>query len=199
MDKKESLATLNEKMMRECTCALRAEATQAVPGKGSASAEILFIGEAPGKKEDESGVPFVGAAGKFLDEMLSSISLKREDIYITNIVKYRPPDNRDPSPEEITACHEWLSEQIKIIQPKIIVTLGRHALEHFIPGEKISEVHGQAFRKTFPDIGMQVLFVLYHPAAALYNGGMRATLLEDFKKIPRVLEKVKKPLTQSLG
>ncbi len=192
MDKKESLATLNEKMMRECTCALRAEATQAVPGKGSASAEILFIGEAPGKKEDESGVPFVGAAGKFLDEMLSSISLKREDIYITNIVKYRPPDNRDPSPEEIAACREWLSEQIQIIQPKIIVTLGRHALEHFIPGEKISLVHGQAFHRVFPDIGEQVFFVLYHPAAALYNGSMRATLLEDFKKIPRVLEKIRK-------
>lgn len=192
MDKEKALAAANARWKQECACTLRAQATQAVPGEGSADAEILFIGEAPGKNEDLQGKPFVGAAGKFLDEMLGSISLKREDVYITNIVKYRPPENRDPSPEEIAACGQWLHEQIAIIRPKIIVTLGRHALEHFIPGKKISEAHGQAFRRTFPDIGTQVFFALYHPAAALYNGGMRKTLKKDFRKIPKVLEKIKK-------
>lgn len=190
MSKQTALTILNTKMILECPCDLRQTAIQAVPGEGKAEAEILFIGEAPGKHEDEQGIPFVGAAGKFLSEMLATIQLKREDIYITNIVKYRPPENRDPLPEEIAACMPWLHEQIKIIQPKIIVTLGRHALEHFIPGKKISEVHGQAFRCQFDDIGEQVFFVLYHPAAALYNGGMRHTLIEDFKKIPKVLERL---------
>lgn len=191
MNKQEALTFLNTQMILECPCRLRETAIQAVPGDGNADAEIMFVGEAPGKNEDEQGRPFVGAAGKFLNEMLASINLKREDIYITNVVKYRPPENRDPEPEEIRACMPWLHEQIKIIAPKIIVTLGRHAMEHFIPGKKISEVHGQAFRRHFDDIGDQVFFALYHPAAALYNGSMRATLIEDFKKIPRVIEKLK--------
>ncbi|OGI18193.1 MAG: uracil-DNA glycosylase [Candidatus Moranbacteria bacterium RIFCSPLOWO2_02_FULL_48_19] len=191
MNKQETLDALNERMSLQCDCSLRIQATQAVPGDGSALAEILFIGEAPGKNEDLQGIPFIGAAGKFLSEMLATIELKREDIYITNIVKYRPPNNRDPLPEEISACLPWLYKQIKIIRPKIIVTLGRHAMEHFIPGKKISLVHGQAFRRALPGIGPQVFFVLYHPAAALYNGSLRATLIEDFKKIPKVLEKIK--------
>lgn len=189
--KTDQLKILNARMTIECPCTLRDTATQAVPGDGSADADILFIGEAPGKNEDKQGIPFVGAAGKFLAEMLESIGLKREDIYITNIVKYRPPNNRDPLPEEIEACKQWLHEQIKIIEPKAIVTLGRHAMEHFIPGKKISEVHGQAFRRTFEDIGPQVFFALYHPAAALYNGSMRSTLIEDFKKIPKAIEQLK--------
>lgn len=188
--KTKQLKILDARMILECSCALRETATQAVPGNGNANADIMFIGEAPGKNEDEQGIPFVGAAGKFLAEMLESIGLKREDIYITNVVKYRPPNNRDPLPDEIDACMPWLHEQIKIIEPKVIVTLGRHAMEHFIPGKKISEVHGQAFRRTFPDIGPQVFFALYHPAAALYNGGMRGTLIEDFKKIPKVIERL---------
>lgn len=191
MEKQKKLKALNIFMAASCACALKDEATQAVPGDGSAEAEIMFIGEAPGKKEDELGVPFVGASGKFLSEMLATINLKREDVYITNVVKYRPPNNRDPLPEEITACMPWLHEQIKIIQPKIIVTLGRHAMEHFISDKKISEIHGQTFRRTFDDIGEQVFFSLYHPAAALYNGGMRQTLIEDFKKIPKVIEEIK--------
>ncbi len=190
MDKETQLQLLNTRMILECPCKLRETAIQAVPGDGSANAEIMFVGEAPGKNEDEQGKPFVGAAGKFLAEMLTTINLKREDIYITNVVKYRPPNNRDPEPEEIDACMPWLHEQIKTIQPKIIVTLGRHALEHFIPGKKISEVHGQAFRRKFDDIGEQVFFALYHPAAALYNGSMRATLIEDFKKIPKVINQL---------
>ncbi|TXH00247.1 MAG: uracil-DNA glycosylase [Candidatus Moraniibacteriota bacterium] len=194
MRKAEALTILNTQMILECPCSLRATAIQAVPGEGNAEADILFIGEAPGKNEDEQGKPFVGAAGKFLAEMLASIHLKREDIYITNIVKYRPPNNRDPEPEEIEDCKQWLHEQIKIIEPKIIVTLGRHALEHFIPGKKISEVHGQAFRRHFDDIGEQIFFALYHPAAALYNGSMRQTLMQDFQKIPKVIAKLKKGL-----
>lgn len=190
MRKQAALDALNKKMVRECTCALKEQCIQAVPGNGNADADVLLIGEAPGKKEDEQGKPFVGASGKFLSEMLASINLKREDIYITNIVKYRPPNNRDPFQEEINACMPWLHEQIRIIQPKIIITLGRHALEHFIPGKKISEVHGHTFRCTLSDIGEQVFFVLYHPAAALYNGGMRNTLLADFKKIPKILKKL---------
>lgn len=192
MDKEKTLTMLNTLMAESCTCVLKQAATQAVPGDGSASAEIMFVGEAPGKNEDLQGIPFVGAAGKFLSEMLTTIHLKRADIYITNVVKYRPPNNRDPLPEEIAACMPWLHEQIKIIQPKIIVTLGRHAMEHFIPGKKISDVHGQAFRRTFDDIGEQIFFSLYHPAAALYNGGMRETLKKDFSKIPALLEKIKK-------
>lgn len=189
--KKETLDALNILMAASCTCTLKSTATQAVPGDGNPDADIMFVGEAPGKKEDEQGVPFVGAAGKFLAEMLSGVGLKREDIYITNVVKYRPPDNRDPLPEEIASCMPWLHEQIRIIRPKVIVTLGRHAMEHFVPGKKISEVHGQAFRRTFADIGEQVFFVLYHPAAALYNGSLRATLIADFQKIPKVVEKLK--------
>lgn len=196
MNKGDQLQILNTKMILECPCGLREVAIQAVPGDGNPDADIMFVGEAPGKKEDEQGKPFVGAAGKFLSEMLGSINLKREDIYITNVVKYRPPENRDPEPEEIEACMPWLHEQIKIIEPKIIVTLGRHAMEHFIPGKKISEVHGQAFRRTFPDIGEQIFFALYHPAAALYNGSMRATLIADFKKIPKVIEKLEGSRTE---
>lgn len=192
MDKHQALEQVNKRWIRDCRCSLRDLCTQAVPGDGSAFADIMFVGEAPGKNEDLQGKPFVGAAGKFLETMLASINLKREDIYITNVVKYRPPENRDPLPEEVAACRPWLHEQISIIQPKIIVTLGRHALEHFIPGKKISDVHGTAFRRTFPDLGTQIFYSLYHPAAALYNGGMRETLIADFKKIPRVLETLKK-------
>ncbi|MBP9752068.1 MAG: uracil-DNA glycosylase [Candidatus Moranbacteria bacterium] len=179
-------------MARKCQCTLKETATQAVPGDGSADADILFIGEAPGKNEDLQGIPFVGAAGKFLGEMLASIDLSRDDIYITNVVKYRPPDNRDPTPEEVADCAEWLGEQVALIDPKIIVTLGRHALNRFFPGAKISEVHGCAFRREIPGIGTRVFYVLYHPAAALYNGGMRDTLKQDFKKIPKIIEKIKK-------
>ena len=188
--KEKLLADLNVRMEESCTCTLRETASRAVPGDGSADADILFIGEAPGKKEDETGVPFVGAAGKFLSEMLASIQLRREDIYITNVVKYRPPENRDPSPEEIAACAPWLAGQVSLIDPKIIVTLGRHALNRFLPDAKISEVHGQSFRLELPGLGMRVFYVLYHPAAALYNGGMRDTLKQDFLRIPSLLEEL---------
>ena len=192
MSKQEQLNELNKKMTACSKCALRAGCKNIVPGEGNAETEIMFIGEGPGQKEDELGRPFVGAAGKFLDEMLGIISLKREDVYIANVVKCRPPQNRDPLPEEASACWPWLLEQIKIIQPKLIVTLGRHSMERFLPNQKISQMHGTLIIKTIPEIGKQNFYTLYHPAAALYNGGMREILIKDFQKIPKVLEKIGK-------
>jgi uracil-DNA glycosylase len=164
---------------------LRDGATQLVFGEGSVDAEILFVGEAPGKQEDLQGVPFVGAAGKFLNEMLASIGLERSNVYISNIVKYRPPDNRDPTPEEIEAFVPYLKQQIGVIQPKLVAFLGRHSMNVFLPELKISQAHGKPVRK-----GGQVYLPLFHPAAALYNGGMRQTLLDDFALIPKILEKI---------
>ena len=141
---------------------------------------LFFIGEAPGRSEDKEGKPFVGAAGKFLDEMLSEINLKREDIFITNIVKYRPPNNRDPLPEEKASCREWLLEELKIISPKLIVFLGRHALNNFFPDLQIGGTHGKLLIKKFKDISTKYFLPLYHPAAALrrldggdFNGGFQ--------------------------
>ena len=190
MSKQKLLEELNKKMSACSQCVLRPGCKNVVPGEGSAEAEIMFIGEGPGAKEDELGRPFVGAAGKFLDEMLGTINLKREDIYIANVVKCRPPGNRDPLPEEAAACWPWLLEQIKIIQPKLIITLGRHSMERFLPGQKISQVHGHAMRREIDGIGQQVFYTLYHPAAALYNGSMRDLLIQDFKRIPRILKKI---------
>jgi len=194
MNKQEQLKNLNDRMMKCSQCALRSGCTQVVPGEGSADAEIMFIGEGPGQKEDELGRPFVGAAGKFLDEMLGIINLKREEVYIANIVKCRPPQNRDPLPEEAAACWPWLLSQIKIIQPKLIVTLGRHSMERFLPNQKISQIHGRAMRREVDKIGKQVFYTLYHPAAALYNGSMRELLIKDFKRIPKVIEKIKEAI-----
>jgi DNA polymerase len=157
---------------------------------GNANAEIVFIGEAPGKKEDELGEPFVGAAGKFLNEMLAEINLKREDIYITNIVKYRPPNNRDPLPQEKAACREWLLDELKIIMPRLVIFLGRHAMNNFFPELNISRAHGKLLVKKFNGMSTKYFFPLYHPAAALYNGGMRGVLMEDFKKIPKILKEI---------
>ena len=159
-------------------------------GDGSAEAEIVFIGEAPGRSEDAQGRPFVGAAGKFLAEMLSAINLKREDVYITNIVKYRPPNNRDPNPGEKASCREWLLEELKIISPKLIVFLGRHAMNNFFPTLQIGKAHGKLLIKVFKGMPTKYFYALYHPAAALYDGSMRETLMLDFKKIPKVLEKI---------
>jgi uracil-DNA glycosylase len=162
---------------------LATQATQLVFGDGNANADIVFIGEAPGKNEDLQGKPFVGAAGKFLDEMLETIGLKRDDIYITNIVKYRPPGNRDPLPVEKFAFLPFLQAQLEVIQPKVTVTLGRHSMDSLLPGLQISKVHGQP--KQYKG---QVYLPLFHPAAALYNGSMRTVLMEDFLKIPKLLK-----------
>ena len=223
---------------------LAEQATQLVFGSGNPEADIVFIGEAPGKNEDLKGIPFVGAAGKFLDEMLAAVSLARDDIYITNIVKYRPPNNRDPEPEEKTAMWPYLLKQLAIIKPKIIATLGRHSGQAFLPDLRISADHGQPkrlkviYQKAENDDGgdvMQgeakkqtesqkaaakgvsqastqqhaardvgtsgssagqnissvIILPLYHPAAALYNGGLRETLLEDFQIVPKLLQESK--------
>lgn len=191
MGKKDRLNQLNALMAMCSNCQLRSGCRQVVPGEGNPEAEILFIGEAPGKKEDELGRPFVGAAGKFLDEMLSSAGMERKDVYIANVAKCRPPENRDPEPDEIAACWPWLEQQIAIIDPEIIVTLGRHSLGRFFPSAKISDVHGKAFRKEMPAIGKRVFYALYHPAAALYNGSMREILLKDFRRIPKIVKKIK--------
>lgn len=162
---------------------LATSATQLVFGDGNPSADLVFIGEAPGKNEDLQGKPFVGAAGKFLNEMLEMIGLNRTDVYITNIVKYRPPNNRDPLPEEKEAFLPYLEEQLEVIQPKLTITLGRHSLNCFLPDLQISKVHGQP--KRFQG---RVYLPLFHPAAALYNGGMRQTLIDDFAQIPTILK-----------
>ena len=169
---------------------LAREAKNLVMGDGDVNTEIVLIGEAPGKNEDETGLPFVGAAGKFLNEMLGSAGMERKDVYITNIVKYRPPNNRDPSPEEKEAFWPYLVRQLEVIQPSIVVTLGRHSMEYFLPGQKISAIHGQPKRVSFGDSKL-VVVPLYHPAAALYNGSMRATLVEDFMKLPKIIEILK--------
>lgn len=169
-------------------CPLYKLAKNPVPGDGDVNSDIMFIGEGPGEKEDAQGVPFVGSAGKLLDEMLLSIGLERKDIYIANVVKHRPPGNRDPKPEEVAACWPYLQKQIDIITPKLIVCLGRHSLGRFLPSVgPISAVHGRCFVKAG-----QAYMALYHPAVGLYNGGMRKTLFDDFKKIKIALSKIKK-------
>jgi uracil-DNA glycosylase family 4 len=183
---------LEEKIKQCRKCHLRDTCTQVVPGEGSFKADIMFIGEGPGENEDRQGRPFVGAAGKFLEEMLALIGKKREDVFIGNVLKCRPPGNRDPMPEEVEACWPWMMEQIKIIKPKLIVLLGRHAMERFLPGQKISKIHGTALRREIPEIGRQVFYAMYHPAAALYQGSLRETLKTDFKKIPKVIEAIEK-------
>jgi uracil-DNA glycosylase len=190
MSKTDKLRKIVEDIEKnDITPELRKGATQLVFGDGNDDADVVFIGEAPGKNEDEQGKPFVGAAGKFLNEMLEGIGLKREDIYITNIVKYRPPNNRDPLPEEKKAFWPYLVRQLDVIQPKLVVTLGRHSMEYFLPNQKISAIHGEPKRIQFGE-RKQVIMPLFHPAAALYNGGMRQTLLDDFSRIPTILEKI---------
>jgi DNA polymerase len=156
-----------------------------VPGEGNADADIMCIGEGPGFYEDQQGRPFVGASGKFLDELLAGIGLDRRKVFITNVVKCRPPNNRDPQPEEIEACSKYLNEQIRIIDPKVIVTLGRHSMQRYFPGEAISRVHGQPRRKD-----ERIIVPMYHPAAALHQGNLRMVIEADFRKLPDVLSRI---------
>ena len=184
--KQDRLDEIRDSILKNKVCPeLAAGASQLVFGDGNPDADLVFIGEAPGKNEDLQGLPFVGAAGKFLNEMLASIGLSRSDIYITNIVKYRPPNNRDPLPEEKLAFLPYLRSQLEVIAPKVVITLGRHSMDSLLPGLQISKVHGQPKRYRG-----QVYLPLFHPAAALYNGGLRQTLLEDFANIPRILAKI---------
>lgn len=176
---------------------LAVQATQLVLGEGNPNANIVIIGEAPGKQEDLQGIPFVGASGKFLNSMLEMIDLKREDVYITNIVKYRPPDNRDPTPEEKKAFLPYLQSQLEVIQPKILVTLGRHSMNCFLPDLQISKVHGEpkriklSLKQNKDDILEVIILPLFHPAAALYNPAQRQTLIDDFAVIPILMNKIK--------
>lgn len=188
--KAERLEAVADRIRADHSLQIARDATNAVPGEGSAESGLLFIGEAPGAEEDKQGRPFVGAAGKFLAEMLGLIGLTREDVFITNVLKFRPPGNRDPEPEEITSQWPYLQQQIEIIDPLLIVTLGRHAMNRFLPSLRISEVHGQPKAKD-----ARVYYPLYHPAAALYNGGMRQVLIDDFRRIPEVLAKVRERRT----
>jgi uracil-DNA glycosylase family 4 len=187
--KQEKLEQIKADILKQNICPdLAKSAKNLVMGDGNADADIVFIGEAPGKNEDEQGLPFVGAAGKFLNEMLASINMERSDVYITNIVKYRPPNNRDPHPDEKAAFLPFLRSQLEVIEPKLIITLGRHSMDSLLPGLQISKVHGQPKR-----YNSRVYMPLFHPAAALYNGGMRQTLIDDFAKIPQVLKLIKEP------
>lgn len=245
MSKQADLDKVRQAILDNNICPdLAATATNLVMGDGNVNADIVFIGEAPGKNEDEQGLPFVGAAGRFLNEMLAAAGMDRGDVYITNIVKYRPPDNRDPLPDEKKAFWPYLLKQLQIIEPKVVITLGRHSMEYFLPGMYIGQIHGQPKRIHFRNLkkvsehdglsaiqgsGEQrtevrkkrsegvaepltqqraktgsadtgsasgsddwtvVLLPLYHPAAALYNGSMRQTLIDDFLTVPDIIKKI---------
>ena len=165
-------------------CLLHRGRTHAVPGEGPEDARIMFVGEAPGFHEDQKGRPFVGAAGQFLDELLASIDLKRDDVFITNVIKCRPPGNRDPLPQEISACEPYLDRQIEIIQPIVVVTLGRFSMARAFPKARISRIHGEP-RK----IDGIVYYPMYHPAAALHRPSLRSTVADDMRRIPDVIER----------
>ena len=177
------LESLAAEISRCTRCLLHRGRTKAVPGVGPSNAEIMFIGEAPGFHEDQQGLPFVGAAGNFLDELLESIGLKRQEVFIANVIKCRPPGNRDPLPEEIEACKPYLDRQIELIQPKLVVTLGRFSMARAFPKARISYIHGQP-RK----VGGVIYYPMYHPAAALHQPSLRPTVEEDMRRIPELIE-----------
>ena len=163
-------------------CELAKSRTKVVPGEGAEDADIMFIGEAPGWHEDQQGRPFVGPAGSFLDELLASIQLKRSQVYIANVIKCRPPGNRDPLPSEVRNCRSWLERQIEVINPRVIVTLGRYSMAMFFPGKSISKIHGTAQKR-----GDIIYYAMYHPAAALHQQSLRQAIKEDMLKIPSLL------------
>src|SRR5256885_4789691 len=169
--------------IRACmACALHRSARQAVPGEGSGESGVFFLGEAPGYNEDVQGRPFVGAAGQLLDELLAGVGLDRAKVFITNVVRHRPPENRDPLPEEVAACDVWLRRHLEVLQPKVIVTLGRHAMYKFFPAESISRIHGKP--RTHDGL---TIFPIYHPAAALHQPALRAALQADFAALAQLL------------
>ncbi len=170
-------------LVASCTaCELCRGAKMGVPGEGPLPTEIMFIGEAPGFHEDQQGTPFIGAAGQFLNDLLGKIGLDRSDVYITNVVKHRPPGNRDPLPDEMAACRPYLDRQIELVDPKMIVTLGRFSMARWFPGGRISQIHGQP--KT---VDGRIIVPMYHPAAALHQAALKATIEADFLKLPRYL------------
>ncbi len=173
-------------------CELSRTRTNAVPGEGAAKAKILFIGEGPGWNEDKQGKPFVGPAGKFLDELLAIAGVSRDDVFITNVVKCRPPGNRDPLPDEIAACAPYLDRQIAMIDPEVVVTLGRFSMARWFPGERISKIHGNPKRD-----GKRLIVPMYHPAAALHQQALRGLIEADFAKLPSILEDAERYLEQA--
>ena len=185
-EREAELATLNEEVRACPLCDLAKTRKRAVPGEGPVDAEIMFIGEAPGHHENEQGRPFIGQAGRFLDELLASIDLDRSKVYITNVVKCRPPNNRDPLPHEIEACAPYLNRQLALIKPKVVVTLGRFSMAKFFPGASISRIHGQPKRA-----GGVIYFPMYHPAAALHRGDLVATVKADMLKLPALVEQAR--------
>jgi len=183
LEEREKALTQIADEIRVCTrCELHKTRTTSVPGEGPADARIMLIGEAPGWNEDQQGRPFVGAAGKFLEELLANAGLTRDEVFITNVVKSRPPGNRDPLPDEIAACAPFLERQIEVIDPDVVVTLGRFSMARWFPGERISRIHGQPKR-----VGQRLIVPMYHPAAALHQQALKATILEDFGRLPRIL------------
>jgi len=181
-----TLSELHGEITRCKRCELAKHRTRAVPGEGSENAEIMLIGEAPGWHEDQQGRPFVGPAGQFLEQLLSSVGLRREQVYITNVIKARPPRNRDPLPGEILACRYWLERQIELIRPRMIVTLGRYAMAMFFPGKSISKIHGTAQKRD----GI-IYYAMYHPAAALHQQSLRRAIEEDMLKILPLMAETK--------
>jgi uracil-DNA glycosylase family 4 len=183
LEEREAALTQIADEIKVCTkCELHRTRTKSVPGEGPADARVMLIGEAPGWNEDQQGRPFVGAAGKFLEELLESAGMTRSEVFITNVVKSRPPGNRDPLPDEIAACAPYLERQIEVIDPEVIVTLGRFSMARWFPGERISRIHGQPKR-----VGRRLIVPMYHPAAALHQQALRTTILEDFERLPRFL------------
>jgi uracil-DNA glycosylase family 4 len=182
-----ALTELYKEIERCQDCELAKNRTRVVPGEGSEEADILFIGEAPGWHEDQQGRPFVGPAGQFLEELLASIGLKRDKVYIANVIKCRPPSNRDPLPGEIQACSKWLDRQIGLLHPKIIVTLGRYSMARYFSNQSISKVHGKAKKEN-----NIIYYAMYHPAAALHQGSLRKIIEADMLNIPQILAQADK-------
>ena len=192
MSAEETLAQISKEVSVCTKCVLHASRKKAVPGEGPATAEIMFIGEGPGFHENEQGRPFVGAAGQFLDQLLAQAGVTRADVWIGNVVKCRPPGNRDPLPEELSTCDPYLEAQIKAINPSIIVTLGRFSMGKFIPGAKISAIHGQ-MRK----VGNRFVIPMFHPAAALHQAALKPAIMADFAKLPELLKQARAELGKS--
>jgi len=192
MSAEETLTQIAKEVTTCQKCSLYHSRKLAVPGEGPASSEVMFIGEGPGFHENEQGRPFVGAAGNFLNELLTEAGLKRPNVWIGNVVKCRPPGNRDPLPEELTACNEYLERQIAAINPKIIITLGRFSMSKYMPGAKISSVHGQMRR-----VGDRFVIAMFHPAAALHQAALKPAILKDFAQLPKQLEQARAVLKRS--
>jgi uracil-DNA glycosylase family 4 len=192
MSAEDTLAQIAKEVAVCRNCALYASRNKSVPGEGPATAEIMLIGEGPGFHENEQGRPFVGASGNFLSQLLEQGGLKRTDVFICNVVKCRPPNNRDPEVDELAACNKYLERQIDAINPSIIVTLGRFSMNKFVPGAKISAIHGQ-MRK----VGARFVIAMFHPAAALHQAALKPALLADFAKLPKLLNQARKALGKS--